>query len=43
MVNVRWNIYNMVTIWLMVGIMFVAIGFGKSLLSSSGAVQGNAS
>lgn len=33
MVNLRWDIYNMLTIWLMVGILFVAIGLGKSLIS----------
>lgn len=33
MVNLRWDIYNMVTIWLMVAILFVAFGLGKSLLT----------
>lgn len=42
MVNLRWNIYNMVTIWLMVGILFVAVGMGKSLWSGMGSSsQGN--
>lgn len=31
MVNIRWNIYNMLTIWLMVGILYVAFGLGRSL------------
>lgn len=39
MVNLRWNIYNMVTIWLMVGLLYVAIGFGKSLYGHMGANQ----
>lgn len=33
MVNLRWDVYNMVTIWLMVGILFVVLGLGKSLIS----------
>jgi len=32
MVNLRWDIYNMLTIWLMVGILFVLFGLGKSLI-----------
>jgi hypothetical protein len=32
MVNLRWDVYNMITIWLMVGILFVIIGLGKSLI-----------
>ncbi len=42
MVNLRWDIYNMLTIWLMVGILYVVIGFGKSVVTggmSSGAGQ----
>lgn len=39
MVNLRWNIYNMVTIWLMVGLLFVATGFAKSLYSGMGSQQ----
>lgn len=35
MVNLRWDIYNMLTIWLMVGILFVAVGLGKSVLTGS--------
>lgn len=31
MVNLRWDVYNMVTIWLMVGILFVAFGLVKSV------------
>jgi hypothetical protein len=42
MVNLRWDIYNMVTIWLMVGILYVAIGLGKSLISG-GMTSGSAS
>lgn len=42
MVNLRWNIYNMITIWLMVGILFVGAGLGKSLWSGmSSSSQGN--
>lgn len=37
MVNIRWDIYNMVTIWLMVLLLFVALGFGKSLVANLGA------
>jgi hypothetical protein len=33
MVNIRWDIYNMLTIWLMVLIMFAAFGLGKSLIA----------
>jgi hypothetical protein len=41
MVNIRWDIYNMVTIWLMVGILFVGAGLVKSVVSgaSSGSAQ----
>ncbi len=41
MVNLKWDIYNMLTIWLMVAILFVAIGLGKSVISGgmSGAAQ----
>lgn len=35
MVNLRWDIYNMLTIWLMVGILFVALGLGKSVISGA--------
>lgn len=38
MVNLRWDIYNMLTVWLMVGLLYVAIGLGKSLYVSA---QGN--
>lgn len=38
MVNIRWDIYNMLTIWLMVGILYVGIGLAKSL--ATGAMGG---
>lgn len=37
MVNLRWDVYNMITIWLMVGLLFVAIGLGKSLYTGASA------
>lgn len=40
MVNLRWDIYNMLTIWLMVGILYVAIGLGKSLIAGSQGAEG---
>lgn len=39
MVNIRWDIYNMVTIWLMVILLYVALGFGKSLIGNMGSAQ----
>ncbi|WP_323668773.1 hypothetical protein [Bacillus cereus] len=33
--NIRWDVYNMLTIWLMVGILYVAIGLTKSLVSGA--------
>lgn len=36
MVNIKWDVYNMVTIWLMVALLFVMVGFGKSLISNVG-------
>lgn len=41
MVNIRWDIYNMLTIWLMVLILFAGFGLGKSLFTGGG--QGTAS
>lgn len=41
MVNLRWDIYNMVTVWLMVLIMFAAIGLGKSVIAGSATGSGN--
>lgn len=41
MVNLRWDVYNMVTIWLMVGILFVVSGLVKSMFT--GATSGDAS
>lgn len=41
MVNIRWDIYNMVTIWLMVAVLFVAVGLGKSLIG--GGMMGDKS
>lgn len=32
--NLRWDVYNMLTIWLMVGILYVAIGAARSLVVS---------
>ena len=32
MVNIRWDIYNMLTIWLMVLLMFTAFGAVRSVL-----------
>lgn len=40
MVNLKWDVFNMITIWLMVGILFVAFGLGKSLLA--GGMPGSA-
>lgn len=37
MVNIRWDVYNMVTIWLMVALLYVALGFGKSLIGGMGS------
>lgn len=37
MVNIRWDIYNMFTIWLMVLIMFAAFGLGRSLFVGGSA------
>jgi len=42
MVNLRWDIYNMLTIWLMVALLYVAIGLGKSMIAggmNTGAAQ----
>lgn len=42
MVNLRWDVYNMLTIWLMVGILYVALGLAKSLISGGmGNVAGS--
>lgn len=35
MVNLRWDIMNMLTIWLMVGILFVVIGGAKALVTNA--------
>lgn len=39
MVNLRWNVYNMVTIWLMVGLLYVGMGFARSLYSNMSGAQ----
>lgn len=36
MVNLRWDIYNMLTIWLMVGLLYVGIGLARSLVVKGG-------
>lgn len=40
MVNLRWDIYNMITIWLMVGILFVLVGGVKSVVTGGASSQG---
>ena len=39
LVNLRWDIYNMLTVWLMVGILYVAVGLVKSV--ATGAMSGS--
>jgi len=39
MVNLKWDIYNMLTIWLMVAILFVATGLIKSV--ATGGMSGS--
>jgi hypothetical protein len=48
MVNLKWDVFNMITIWLMVGILFVIVGGAKSIItggmgSSSSTASGGAS
>lgn len=39
MVNLRWDIANMLTIWLMVALLFVAVGAVKSVIGGASNMQ----